>query len=374
MKIAIFHNLPKGGAKRMVYSLIKELSKSNDVDEFTVSTSTDYLDEKRFVKNQMIYEYRHGSGVFESVFNSLTALKSVHRRIARDINEGNYDIVLVNHDFITRSPYLLRYLRVPSIYFCHEPPREFYEKLDIHSPRLKDKLANIIRFPLKYVDKTNFSYADVVVTNSIYSQSVVKRIYKKASTVIYPGVDTMVFRPQKIKKENQIITVGSLLPYKGTLEVIRCLGTINNRKRPGLIVVGEGRKIEIKKVNEAATKYKVNIKIVKNVSDRELSNLYSSSRVVVSLAFGEPFGLSIIEGMACGIPAVVVNEGGLKEQTINGVNGYVTSRNHKVAGKKIMKAINRSSLGENAREWVRKNRTWKITAKAIINLATGKKK
>ena len=369
MKIAIFHNLPGGGAKRMVYSLVKELSKSNIIDEFTISTSTNYLDTSRYINRKKNYYYEQGKGPFRFVLNGLTSLNAVHKKIAEDINREKYDIVFVNHDFITKSPYLLRYLKVRSLYFCHEPPREYYEAQNLHSPRLKDKFANLLRLPFKYVDRTNFLHSDVVVANSDYSKSIIQRIYKKTPRVIHPGVDIQIFKPHFIKKKNQIISVGSLLSYKGHTEVIKSLGTINRKKRPKLIIVGNGRKSDEDEIMKNATKQEVEIKVVNNISDRDLSKLYASSKAVVSLAYGEPFGLSVLEGMACGIPAIVVNEGGLIEQVKDGENGYITSRNYKEAGNKIVSAMTHNqSLGKKARMIVAKEWTWQKTIGEINEL------
>jgi glycosyltransferase involved in cell wall biosynthesis len=37
---------------------------------------------------------------------------------------------------------------------------------------------------------------------------------------------------------------------------------------------------------------------------------------------GEPFGLVLVEAMACGTPVVALNKGAVSEIVLNGVNGY----------------------------------------------------
>ena len=63
-----------------------------------------------------------------------------------------------------------------------------------------------------------------------------------------------------------------------------------------------------------------------NVTDEELVNIISSSKVVVYLSHLEPFGLVPLESMSCGTPVVAVKEGGLRESIIHGKNGFLVER------------------------------------------------
>lgn len=364
MKIAIFHNLPSGGAKRMASELIRELSKRHTIGEFSLTTSSKILNTDK-TNCKRVFRYSAGKSIFTFVLKGLFLLPFVHKKIANEINHGGYDLVLVNHDYIVKSPYILRYLKIPSFYFCHEPPREFYEQPYLHSPLLKDKIANLIRFPFKIIDNQNIKFADLVISNSIYSRKIIKKTYNIDSTIIYPGVDTIIFRPTKLKKKNQLISIGSLLRYKGHIDVIDAISTINEEVKPALVIVGDGRETEKDKIVRHAIARNVNVTILKHQSDKKLSILYSSSKAVVSMAYGEPFGLSIIEGMSCGIPAVVVSEGGLKEQVVTGKTGYISSRNAAEFGSKITKVITDPRYGKRARNDVVKNWSWSRTAEKL---------
>ena len=56
---------------------------------------------------------------------------------------------------------------------------------------------------------------------------------------------------------------------------------------------------------------------------RDLRQLYQLSDVIVSASIREGLGLGIIEGMACGIPAVCSNNRGHREIITNGKNGWL---------------------------------------------------
>ena len=56
MKIALFHNLPAGGAKRSTYEWVKRLSINHDIDLFIYDErNEDFLNLKPFIKNNSIH-------------------------------------------------------------------------------------------------------------------------------------------------------------------------------------------------------------------------------------------------------------------------------------------------------------------------------
>ena len=64
MKIAVFHNLPAGGAKRALYEELKFLSKNNYIDLFQYSsTSEKIFNLKPFVEKIYHFKYSNKKGV-----------------------------------------------------------------------------------------------------------------------------------------------------------------------------------------------------------------------------------------------------------------------------------------------------------------------
>lgn len=135
MKIAIFHNVLSGGAKRALYSFVKYLKDlGNQVDVHVPSTADEnYLTLKGIVDRFHVYPVRRTmTRVISSSFqyflptyasSLLVDLKRAQGRIAEEINVGPYDVVFSEQDQFTLTPSLLRRLKKPTVYYCQQPAR-----------------------------------------------------------------------------------------------------------------------------------------------------------------------------------------------------------------------------------------------------------
>ena len=123
MRIAFFHNLPAGGAKRVAFEFVQVLVKNHSIDLYTYDKSSeDFYDLGDLVNSHVIIDDGDQSN-FKLLgrFISKLRVKKASYKLANLINEGSYDVVLVMQCKISNSPYLLRYINIPSLYVCHEP-------------------------------------------------------------------------------------------------------------------------------------------------------------------------------------------------------------------------------------------------------------
>ncbi|MEM3122352.1 MAG: glycosyltransferase, partial [Candidatus Pacearchaeota archaeon] len=79
-----------------------------------------------------------------------------------------------------------------------------------------------------------------------------------------------------------------------------------------------------------------NVKILSCVDQKELINLYSNCKGLITTSLNEDFGLTPLEAMASGKLVIAPNEGGYKETIINGKTGILINN---ISVEKIIEAI-----------------------------------
>lgn len=340
IKIAIFHNLKKGGALNSILELAKNLKNKNLIDIYSYSSSQKIP--KNLFDNLYLYQTSQNTGsVFKNLLFILFQLKKINKKIAIDINKKQYDLVLVFPCLLTQSPYVLRYFENKNqiIYFFTEPKREFYEPTSFDHWTIKRRLARLIRLPLKYIDWKNCQYPKHIISNSKFTAKKLKKIYNKNSTVIYPGLKPIKPKNISVKNNKKILSVGQLSKIKGHDFSLNQLSGINNR----LTILGRETP-ESKKIYQLAIDKKVFIDLIQTENDEIKNNLYKNYSIYLANNNHEPFGITTLEATSNNCLVLGKKEGGTPEIIINGTNGYLYSNLNearkilkKVLAKKVLK-------------------------------------
>lgn len=151
--------------------------------------------------------------------------------------------------------------------------------------------------------------------------------------VIPFGVDTDFFRPLDVYKDEtifQILSVGYLIERKGFEYLIRAMPLVlEKHKHARLKIVGSGP-LE-SKLKELIYELDLGneVEIVKNVSDEELLMIYNSSdlfvlpSIVDSQGNTEGLGVVLLEAMACGLPVIGSDVGGISDIILEGGTGVL---------------------------------------------------
>ena len=382
MKIAVFHNLPSGGAKRALYGLVDYLVKSgNSVDAYVPSTANEnFLPLKNIVNNLNLFKVKKTfEGSIYSTFKyvppfiktiSLRDLENTEKEIDETINKGDYDVVLTEQDQYTLSPFLLKYIEKSTVYYCPQPTRDeailkrISEMTENNIYQFKKYIFNYAdKIDLK-IDRRNASFAKYIITNSYFSRESILRVYGFNSYVSYLGIDNELFKPTEIPREDFVLSVGTVTPTKGYDFIIKSLCLIEEEIRPKFIIIANHSEIEWKNyIKQLANDLKVDLEILDLIDDEELTNLYNRAKIVLYTPYLEPFGLVPLEAMSCGTPVIGVKEGGVRESVIHNKTGLLIERDEKLFAKAIIKLLKndeiRDEMSKNARITV--NKSWTLT-------------
>ena len=166
--------------------------------------------------------------------------------------------------------------------------------------------------------------------------------------VIHWGVDTEMFRPLDIEKEEEklhftqirkrfgavspgsklILAVGRLAARKGYSTLIRGFSALNEEMpNTKLVIVGRGHlKRRLMRLAKSLG-VEEDVRIESSLSFAELAQLYRSSDLVVYPSFYEGQGLIPLEAMASGVPVVTVDHGPLPEMVDESVGALFTMGN-----------------------------------------------
>ena len=340
MKIAVFHNLPSGGAKRALYDHVKYLINSgHKVDVFVPSTANeDYLPLENIATNFKVYGVQKNfSSLIMSLIKyrlpvgELNNLEKAQKLIAEEINNGDYDVVFCEQDQYTMTPFILEYITKPLVYYCQQPLRHdeaILKNISKKNPENKQSLRkmvyNYIDNRFVSIDKKIVNYAKYTLSNSYFSRESILRSYGINSYVCYLGIDTETFKPLEVSKENFVLSVGSYISMKGHDFIIKSLALVNPKIRPKFILVSNGGDVYWKTyLEQLANDLDVEMEILTLIDDEKLVELYNTAKMILYSPHLEPFGLVPLESMACGTPVVAVKEGGVRETVIHDETGLL---------------------------------------------------
>lgn len=346
MRIAVYHNLHSGGAKHSTYEIVRRLAERHRVDIFCPGTAdVKFFDLQQHVAETIVVDFAPGR-LFRSPlgrlnqlvrWRDLARLEGVERQIAAKVDRGGYDVVYVHPCQFTQNPSILRFLKTPTLYHSREPFRRFYEPPRRHSQRNGrgwgarldriDPFIWLYNRRLQATERHNIHFATRIVTNSYFTRESLYRIYGVDARVVYNGVDLETFRPLGLPKENVVMGVGALTPNKAFDFLVESLGLLPQSIRPELVIISNYQEVEERRYLEAlAATRGVKLTLKTMVSEEELVRLYNIARCTLVAPVMEPFGLVVLESMACGTPVVGVAEGGIRESVTDGMNGLLTDR------------------------------------------------
>lgn len=387
MRVAVYHDLPSGGAKRTLYEFVMGLAAHHEIEVYSLSTAAhDFCDLRHRVHAHHVLKF-HPMPLFHSPIGRLNQLQrwrdvqrldGLARRIAAEIDRRAYDVVFAHPCQWTQAPLVLSYLRTPSLYYLHEPLRSIYEPL-LEQDRAHwrvgldrvDPLIPLYIAAIRRADRDATRAATRIVVNSEFTRRQVTSIYGVQATIAYPGVNGQTFIPGTGEQaQGYVLSVGAIQPRKGFNFLIESLATLPEDRRPPLKIVGNSEAPgERERLLARAAQCRVQTTIEVGLDQATLVRRYQEASLFLYAPANEPFGLAPLEAMACGKAVVGVAEGGVCETVVDGVSGTLTPRDAQAFGAALQRLLNNAELreryGRQARQFIMANWTWEASVARI---------
>jgi glycosyltransferase involved in cell wall biosynthesis len=150
-------------------------------------------------------------------------------------------------------------------------------------------------------------------------------------SIVPCGVDTAAFTPagpgrRARSGRPRLLMLGRLVERKGIEDAIAALTRLPGAE---LVVAGgpgaaeQRADPEYRRLRSAARAHRVSdrVRFTGGIARSRVPALLRSADLVVCAPWYEPFGIVPLEAMACGVPVVVAQVGGLVDSVVNGVTG-----------------------------------------------------
>ncbi|MGC4875648.1 glycosyltransferase [Micromonospora sp. DT43] len=202
-------------------------------------------------------------------------------------------------------------------------------------------------------------------------------------TVVPSGVNLASFAPlgpvaDREPGRARILTVGRLVERKGFQTVVRAMALVPDAE---CVVVG-GPPEGLLETDPYARRLRAlaescgvadRVHLVGAVPREEMGRWYRSADLLVAAPWYEPFGLTPLEAMACGVPVVGTAVGGIRDTVVDGTTGdLVPARDPQALATAIQRLlddrIRRFRYATAARERARSRYSWAVTAERLAEV------
>jgi L-malate glycosyltransferase len=238
----------------------------------------------------------------------------------------------------------------------------------------------VLKFTLHHATKLT------AITNDCRIHALNAGAYEKDVTIITNGADIRRFSRKNssggetirkkygLKGKKIIFTCRQLIPRKGIRYLIMAMPyIIKKHPKVKLLIAGDGMEREYLEKLIDKLKIKDYVSLLGWIKNDELPAYYNVSDIAVMPSLEEGFGIPAAEAMACELPVVSTDAGGLVEVVENNKTGLIVQKgNEKELAGAIIKFLDQPALGKKMGKDGRKKAetefSWDKTAEKFLSL------
>ena len=230
------------------------------------------------------------------------------------------------------------------IAYIHSPTHYYWIRYDEYLahpgfPKGLNWLAHLglklLVVPMRRWDFHAAQKPNYLIANSTHIQAMIKKYYKRDSTVIFPPVDVDRFKlPAEPPLRHGFVAVGRQTPYKRIDLAVAACTELN----VPLVVIGTGP--EHRKLEKMAGR---SVIFLSNVDDSEIVAHFQTATALLFPSNIEDFGVTGVEAMAAGTPVIAYDKGGPLDYVVPGKTGLFFDKQNV---KSLVKTIEGFDIGQ----------------------------
>jgi len=184
-----------------------------------------------------------------------------------------------------------------------------------------------------------------IVLGTVFREKLLRLGYKNRILIETNSFDDTYLKNdilEKNRKQNypiRLLFLSRIIKQKG---IYIAIDTLNLLTEGGynveLLVAGDGKELKSTMKN-VADRNLVNIIFIGNVTGKEKHNLLKRSHIIIFPSFTEGLPMTILEGMAYGLPIIAKSVGGIPDIIKDGENGYLTDSVNPIDYAKIIERL-----------------------------------
>lgn len=189
-----------------------------------------------------------------------------------------------------------------------------------------DSLSDIIRYAI------NKSDAVTAVSKDLIKETKETLGIDRPIDLTYNFVDKRVYYPHNVEllraefaepNEKILLHISNFRPVKRVMDVVEIFAKVNQELPSRLLFVGEGP--ELSKVVHRVKELGLSDRVCFCGKQDDVAQIMSLGDILLLPSEKESFGLVALEAMACGVPTIGSNAGGIPELVSDGETGFLSS-------------------------------------------------
>jgi glycosyltransferase involved in cell wall biosynthesis len=232
----------------------------------------------------------------EHVDDFLTVFR---RSVDRAIRELNPDLLHLHHLWVLTA--LASHVPLPCVVTVHGTDLQQAKLAPQHRYRVVSNLPRIAHL---------FCVSQDIAADTRREYS----IPENRTSVIGNGFDGRVFSPNghtHPKRRKLVLCVGKFVPWKGFSYAIKASARVGTPH--DLVILGDGPRVERQRLEREASRLGVDLHLPGHVEHDQVATWMRTADAFLLTSVHEPFGLALLEAMACGCRVVASASGGPRD-------------------------------------------------------------